>query len=169
VDGRRRRRRPAFALGLGWYLTQITGNPPWVALFADALSLFGGRSLLRISNVRAWVLGVTPGPVFLTWYFALRRWYTPAVAVAGGTLAFFVLTGDADVVTTLTGVVAGAAALGLGDFERRDEPIARAETVLVVAAVMIVVPRPSPSSRPPRGRRARWRPDSTGPRRSRPT
>jgi transglutaminase-like putative cysteine protease len=128
------------ALGLGWYLTQITGNPPWVALFADALSLFGGRSLLRISNVRAWVLGVTPGPVFLTWYFALRRWYTPAVAVAGGTLAFFVLTGDADVVTTLTGVVAGAAALGLGDFERRDEPIARAETVLVVAAVMIVVP-----------------------------
>lgn len=127
-------------VGLGWYLSQLKASPQWIALFADALSLFGGRSLLRISNVRAWVLGVTPGPVFLTWYFALRRWYTPAIVVAGGTLGFFVLTGDADVVTTLTGVVGGAAALGLGDFERRGEPIARAETILVVASVMIVLP-----------------------------
>ncbi len=127
-------------VGLGWYVLQISGSPPWVALFADTLGLLGGRSLLRIANIRAWVLGVTAAPVFLTWYFALRHWYATAVTVAGATLLFFVLTGDADVVTTLTGVVAGAAALGLGDFERRDEPIVRAETVLVVASVMILVP-----------------------------
>jgi len=127
-------------VGLWWYLQQLNATTQIGALFNDTLALLTGNSLLRISNIRAWVLGVTPGPVFLTWYFAMRRRYAVAVAVAGGTLGFLVLTGDADLLTTLSGVIAGTAALGFGDFDRRGEPIVDAETILVIAALMIVVP-----------------------------
>ncbi|WP_226022168.1 transglutaminaseTgpA domain-containing protein [Halomicrobium salinisoli] len=128
------------AAGVWWYLSRLSGPVLWGVLFGDTLGLLTGRSLLQIANIRAWVLGVTPGPVVVTWYFAVRRQYAIAVAVAGGTLGFFVLSGDADVVTTLSGVVAGAVAVGLGDFDRRGEPVVSAETIAVVAAAMIVVP-----------------------------
>jgi len=126
--------------GLAWYLTTLTGDPDPMALLADTLSLFAGRTLLRITNINQWVLGVAPGPVFVTWYFAMRRWYTPAVLAAGGTLGFFVLTGDADVITTVTGVVGGTAAIGFGDLERRGKSVVRGETVVTVVALMIIVP-----------------------------
>jgi len=139
--------RTAVALGLGlllvglwWYLQQLTGRPPIADLLTDTLSLLTGNSLLRISNIRAWVLAVTPAPTFLTWYFAMRRRYGLAVAVAGATLGFLVLTGDARLLVTLSGVIAGTAALGFGDFDRRGEPIVDAETILVTAALMVVVP-----------------------------
>jgi len=128
------------ATGLWWYLQQLSGAAQFGALINDTLALLTGNSLLRISNIRAWALGVTPGPVFLTWYFAVRRRYGIAIAVAGGTLGFLVLTGDADLLTTLSGVIAGTAGLGFGDFDRRQEPIVDAETILVIAALMIVVP-----------------------------
>ncbi|PSP95029.1 transglutaminase [Halobacteriales archaeon QS_4_62_28] len=128
------------AAGLWWYLQQLSGAAQFGALINDTLALLTGNSLLRISNIRAWALGVTPGPVFLTWYFAVRRRYGIAIAVAGGTLGFLVLTGDADLMTTLSGVIAGTAGLGFGDFDRRREPIVDAETILVIAALMIVVP-----------------------------
>jgi len=60
-----------------------------------------------VTNVDVWVLGVAPAPLFLTWYFALRRQYVSATLVGGGTLLFLVLTGDAGSVTTLLGVVGG--------------------------------------------------------------
>ena len=128
------------SLGLGWYVTTISGTPSPGALLADSLSLFTGETLLRITNIRAWVLGVAPGPVFVTWYFAVRRWYTPAVLAAGATLGFFVLTGDADVITTVTGVVGGTAAIGFGDLERRGKNVLSGEMVVTVVAVMIIVP-----------------------------
>ncbi|WP_225333039.1 DUF3488 and transglutaminase-like domain-containing protein [Halomicrobium urmianum] len=128
------------AAGIWWYLSRLSGPVLWGVLLSDTLGLLSGRSLLQIANIRAWVLGVTPGPVVVTWYFAVRRRYAVAVTVAGATLGFFVLTGDADVVTTLSGVVAGAVAIGLGDFDRRGEPVVSAETIAVVAAAMIVVP-----------------------------
>jgi len=127
-------------VGLWWYVQQLTGTPQVGSLATDTLSLLTGNSLLRISNIRAWALAVTPGPTFLTWYFAMRRRYGLSVAVAGGTLGFFVLTGDADLLTTLSGVIAGTAALGFGDFDRRGEPIVDAETILVTAALMVIVP-----------------------------
>jgi hypothetical protein len=128
------------AAGLGWYVLTTVGDPQFAVLVADAISLFFGRSLLHIDGINAWVLGVSPAPVFLTWYFAMRRNYVPAVVIAGASLGFLVLTTDADAVTTLFGVVAGAAAVAIGDVDRRGEPIGRAETVLTVLAVMIVVP-----------------------------
>lgn len=106
-----------FGAGLAWYVTNLTTNPPLAVLVADSVELLTGRRLLQIANVRLWVTSFVAAPVFLTTYFALRRWYVTAVAVAGLTLSFFVLTTDAGVVTTLLGVVGGVAAVGFGTLD----------------------------------------------------
>ncbi|WP_277543263.1 transglutaminase family protein [Haloarcula laminariae] len=106
-----------FAFGLFWYVTNLTTNPPFDVLLADTLELLSGRRLLQIANVRLWVASFAAAPVFLTAYFALRRWYVTAVFVASLTLSFFVLTTDAGVVTTLLGVVGGIAAIGFGTLD----------------------------------------------------
>jgi transglutaminase-like putative cysteine protease len=106
-----------FAVGLGWYIANLSTDPPVGALLADTVKLLTGRQLLQIANVELWVVSYAAAPVFLTTYFALRRWYGTAVVVAGATLSFFVLTTDAGVVTTLLGVVGGVAAVGFGRLE----------------------------------------------------
>ena len=106
-----------FGAGIGWYVTNLSNDPELAALAADTVALVTGRSLLQIANVRLWVLSFAPAPVFLTWYFALRRWYVTATVSAGTTLAFFVLTTDAGLVTTLLGVVGAVATLGFGNLD----------------------------------------------------
>ncbi|WP_328764465.1 transglutaminaseTgpA domain-containing protein [Haloarcula salinisoli] len=106
-----------FVLGLFWYVTNLTTNPTVDVLLADTVKLLTGRRLLQIANVRLWVTSFAAAPVFLTTYFALRRWYVTAVFSASLALSFFVLTTDAGVVTTLLGVVGGVAALGFGTLD----------------------------------------------------
>nr|WP_276273925.1 transglutaminase domain-containing protein [Halomicroarcula sp. GDY20] len=107
-----------FLAGLGWYVANLSTDPQFGALIRDTVALLTGRRLLQIANVRLWVISFTPAPVFLTAYFALRRWYVTATLAAGTTLAFFVLTTDAGVVTTLLGVVGAVAAVGFGTLDR---------------------------------------------------
>ena len=106
-----------FGAGLFWYVANLSTNPPLGVLLADTIELLTGRRLLQIANVRLWVTSFVAAPVFLTTYFALRRWYVTAVAVASVTLSFFVLTTDAGVVTTLLGVVGAIAAVGFGTLD----------------------------------------------------
>ena len=113
-----------FAGGLGAYVLSLSTDPAVTELLADTAALLTGRSLLQIAEVRLWVLSFAPAPVFLTWYFALRRWYVTATVAAGTALAFFALTTDAGVVTTLLGVVGIAATIGFGTLDTlsTDEP-----------------------------------------------
>ncbi|WP_058994013.1 DUF3488 and DUF4129 domain-containing transglutaminase family protein [Haloarcula sp. CBA1127] len=113
-----------FAGGLGAYILNLSTNPAITELLGDTAALLTGRSLLQIAKVRLWVLSFAPAPVFLTWYFALRRWYVTATMAAGTALAFFALTTDAGVVTTLLGVVGIAATIGFGTLDTlsADEP-----------------------------------------------
>ena len=113
-----------FAGGLVAYILNLSTNPAITELLADTAALLTGRSLLQIAKVRLWVLSFAPAPVFLTWYFALRRWYVTATVAAGTALAFFALTTDAGVVTTLLGVVGIAATIGFGTLDTlsADEP-----------------------------------------------
>jgi len=104
--------------GLVFYLISLPETPTPGPLVASVLELLTGRSVYRIRQTELWVLAVTPGPVFLTVYLALREWYASAVAAAGVVLGFLVLTGDAGVTVTLLGVVSGVAAIGFGDFAR---------------------------------------------------
>ena len=106
-----------FGAGLVWYVTNLTTNPPLGVLLADTVELVTGRRLLQIANVRLWVTSFAAAPVFMTTYFALRRWYVTAVFAASLALSFFVLTTDAGVVTTLLGVVGGVAAIGFGTLD----------------------------------------------------
>ena len=103
-----------FAVGIAWYMTNLRVDHSFGMLVTDTFALLMGRRLLQIANVRLWVVSYVSAPVFLTTYFAVRRWYVTAATVSGVTLGFFVLTTDAGVVTTLLGVVGGVAAFGFG-------------------------------------------------------
>jgi len=103
-----------FIMGLVWYITNLSTDPSFGVLVDDTVKLLTGRRLLQIANVRLWVTSFVSAPVFLTTYFALRRWYVTAVLVSGVTLGFFALTTDAGVVTTILGVVGSVAAVGFG-------------------------------------------------------
>ena len=127
------------AFGLAIYVISLPRSPPIVHLIGDALSLLTGRSMLLITNVDLWVLGVSPGPLFLTWYFALRRRYVVATLVGGATLGFLVLTGDASPIVTLLGIVGGVIAVGVGDIDHRGESLSVAEPLAVVLAGMILL------------------------------
>jgi transglutaminase-like putative cysteine protease len=139
--------RTAVVLGLGvltvgltWYVLSLPYDPRFTEMLASNLELLSGQSLLSIERAPIWALSVTPGPVFVTWFLALRRWYTTAVVVGSATLAYFVLTTDAGTTITLVGVVGGAAAVGFGDLDRRPGTGAAREYVAIVLAAMIIVP-----------------------------
>ncbi|WP_254546170.1 DUF3488 and transglutaminase-like domain-containing protein [Halomarina pelagica] len=108
-------------------------------IWADVVALLTGLSILRIINAEVWALAVAPVPVFLSWYLTARRRYAYAAAVGGAALLFFVLTGDAGVVTALFGVIAAAAVLGVGDLDRRGGRLADADGVALVVAAMVVL------------------------------
>jgi hypothetical protein len=120
-----------FVAGIGFQLGTI---------LRSNFTLMTGVSLLQLEETTIWALCVTPGPVFLTWYFALRRRYKTSVLVGSAAIGFFVLTGDAGPAVTLIGVISGAALLGFGDLEQGGGSNRTAEYLLPVLAVMIITP-----------------------------
>ncbi|GGM70258.1 hypothetical protein GCM10009017_20570 [Halarchaeum rubridurum] len=106
----------------------------------DAVTLLTGYSVLRMVNVLVWALAMIPAPAFLTWYFALRDRYAPAVGVAGLALGFFVLTGDSTGTATLVGALAAAGAVGLGTLDSHGATRRQLETVGLVLALVAVAP-----------------------------
>ncbi|MHB9287055.1 transglutaminase domain-containing protein [Halobacteriales archaeon Cl-PHB] len=128
------------ALGLSWYIFSLPYDPALTAMLESNLDLLSGQSVLQIRQADVWATSITPAPVFVTWYLAMRRWYASAVAVGGAMLGYLVLTGDAGGTVTLLGVVAGAGMIGFGDLDRRDGSLAGAEYVALVLAVMVVAP-----------------------------
>jgi transglutaminase-like putative cysteine protease len=83
-------------------------------VLADTVALLSGLSVLRLTAAGVWALAVTPGPVFLSWYLAVRERYVWSVAVGGVGLGVVVLTGDMGSVRTLLGVVGAVVAVGVG-------------------------------------------------------
>ena len=127
-------------LGLATYVLSLPYDPRFGEMLLSNAELLSGESLLSIERAPIWALSVTPAPVFMTWFLALRRWYGTAVLVGSLTLAYFVLTGDAGTAITLVGVVGGAATVAFGDLDRRDGSGAVREYVAFVLAVMVIVP-----------------------------
>ncbi|RDI72165.1 transglutaminase TgpA family protein [Halopelagius longus] len=107
-------------------------------ILADTVALLTGLSVLRLTGASVWAMAIAPGPVFLSWYLALRRRYVAAVAVGGVTLTLFVLTGDAGQLTTLVGVVGGTVAVAAATFERYGAGVAQVDVVTILLAAMIV-------------------------------
>jgi transglutaminase-like putative cysteine protease len=95
--------------------------------------------VLRLTAADVWALAVAPGPVFLSWYLAMRERYAWSVAVGGTALGLFVLTGDAGTTTTLVGVLGAGTALGLGTLDRYGATVAQLDTLVAVLAAMVVL------------------------------
>ncbi|MDS0242979.1 MULTISPECIES: transglutaminase domain-containing protein [unclassified Haloferax] len=144
--------RPRYALGLaaliagGGFAAYFLALPEsQVALLsperllADTFALLSGLSALRLLSADVWALAVTPGPVFLAWYLAVRGRIAPAVAVAGSGLGLFVLTTDATGTLTLLGVGAGMAAVGLDGIDRFGSAGGQLDVLTVVLAAMVVL------------------------------
>lgn len=127
--------------GANWYFLTL---PDGIALIdqggllvRDSVALLSGLSVLQITNAGEWALAVAPGPIFLTWYLAIRGRYVGSTVVGGAFLGLFVLTGDARTMTALFGVVGAGAAVGFGELNRRDGSIQDADMVVVVLAAMV--------------------------------
>lgn len=85
----------------------------------DIIALLTGLSILQLTNANVWALGIMPAPVFLSWYFWLRREYIYGVSVGAAILGLFVLTGDAGTLTTLVGVLGMIGVVGFGELDHR--------------------------------------------------
>ncbi|SFG60543.1 protein of unknown function [Halopelagius inordinatus] len=107
-------------------------------IVADTVALLTGLSVLRLTGAGVWAIAIAPGPVFLSWYLAVRRRYVAAVAVGGLTLCLFVLTGDAGELTTLVGVVAGTVAVAAATFDRYGAGVAQVDVVTILLAAMVL-------------------------------
>jgi len=104
----------------------------------DALALSTGLSVLRLALADVWLLATAPVPTFLVGYFAGRGRHVAAASVAGGTLGFFLLTGDAGDAAVLAGVAGVALAVGLATLSTPGRRRGHADTVAVVVAAMLV-------------------------------
>jgi len=131
------------AAGIGAYYLAVPS--PYLAttsagqVLADNVALLTGLSVLRMTEVGSWALGVAPALTFGPWYLALRRRYALAVAAGGAALGFFVLTGDAGSFATLVGSLAAASALGFGTLARRGGTAAQVDAIAIALVAMIVV------------------------------
>ena len=105
----------------------------------DVVSLLTGLSILRLALADVWVLAVAPVPTFLVGYLVGRGRHVWAAGVAGGTLGFLVLTGDAGGTTTLAGVVGVALAAGLSTLSVPGGIRDHGDTLAAVLAAMILV------------------------------
>ncbi|WP_144796782.1 transglutaminase TgpA family protein [Halorubrum depositum] len=105
----------------------------------DVVSLLTGLSILRLALADVWVLAVAPVPTFLVGYLVGRGRHVGAAGVAGGTLVFLVLTGDAGGTTTLAGVVGVALAAGLSTLSTPGGIQDHGDTLATVLAAMVLV------------------------------
>ena len=131
-----------FAVGLAGYFLAIPASQR--ALFTvrtvslDLLALSTGLSVLRLALADIWVLAVVPVPTFLVGYFAGRGRHVGAATVAGGTLGFLVLTGDAGTGAAVAGVVGVALAVGLSTLSTSGRRRGHVSTFAVIVAAMVV-------------------------------
>ncbi|MGQ4557615.1 transglutaminase domain-containing protein [Halobellus sp. GM3] len=131
------------ALGVAVYLIALPASQLELLtaerVLTDTVALLTGLSVLRLVGAGVWATAVVPGPVFFSWYLAARGRYVLASAVGGVALALVVLTGDADGVTTLVGVVGATVAVAASTFERHGTGFAQADVLTALLAAMIVL------------------------------
>lgn len=130
--------------GFAYYLSAAGINlgiavTAWDSLLSDAITLVTGLSILRMVEAGTWVFGFAPGPIFLSWYLAMRKRYVWSVVPGGFALLFLVLTGNADIPITLLGTLGGITAVAFGELARRGGSIAQADILTIAFALMIAL------------------------------
>lgn len=126
--------------GLAGYLLTVPGATIAIGRqLSDTIALITGLSVLRMTRAGIWVLGFTPGPLFVSWYFVLRRRYALAALIGGATIAFFLSTGDLDTVQGLIGMLGVIMLVGFGRLDIDDGPIAQRNAVVTIIIATLVV------------------------------
>jgi len=131
-------------VGYGYYVFAVDAGLSLLLtrldqVVADTVALLTGLNVTRIARADAWALAFAPGPLFLSWYFALRRRYLVASVIGGAALLVLVLTGDAGPLLTLSGVLGGVAAVGFGELDRRGGTLLQADVLVVLVALITVL------------------------------
>lgn len=129
-------------LGIGYYFAIVPGGWELLTsggrLLQDLLALMTGYSILTIVGLEVWTAAVTPGPVVLSWYLAIRSRYAHAVGVAMLPLGFFMLTGDLGLGTAIVGIIGASAVLGFGELSTLGGRLDQADVLAMLLAVMLV-------------------------------
>jgi transglutaminase-like putative cysteine protease len=128
------------AVGLAWHTLTLEQFPDPLLIVGSNIELLTGRQVLEIRQAGVWAIAITPTPVLVTWYLALRREYVAAALAGGAALGYLVLTGDAGTNVALLGVVSIAGLVGFGDLDNQEWSGGTPDYVAVVLALMIVTP-----------------------------
>ncbi|WP_081927071.1 transglutaminase TgpA family protein [Halobellus rufus] len=130
------------ALGLVGYLGALPQSQAQLLTperaVSDTIALLTGLSILRLVGAGVWAVAIVPGPVFLSWYFAVRRRYVAAAAAGGVALGLVVLTGDASGLRTLLGVLGAMVTVAAATIERHGGGLRQADVLTALLAAMIV-------------------------------
>ncbi len=134
----------AAAVGFSYYLSAAgvelgVAISAWDALLSDAITLATGLPILRMVEAGTWALGFAPGPVFLSWYLAMRERYVLSVVPGGFALLFLVLTGNAGITLTMLGTLGAITAVAFGELAHRGGSIAQADILAILFALMIAL------------------------------
>ena len=108
-------------------------------LLADTAALFTGLSILRFVRAGAWAIAVVPAPVFLSWALLSAGRYVLSATAGGVILGLVILTGDAGLLTALTGVVGFLLTVAAATLTQYDGDINQLDAVIVLLAVIIVL------------------------------
>jgi Transglutaminase-like enzymes, putative cysteine proteases len=108
-------------------------------LLADTAALFTGLSILRFVRAGAWAIAVVPAPVFLSWALLSAGRYVLSAAAGGVALGLVILTGDASLITALTGVVGFLVTVAAATVNQYDGGIDQFDTIIVLLSVIIVL------------------------------
>ncbi|WP_336024390.1 transglutaminase TgpA family protein [Halobellus salinisoli] len=131
------------ALGLVAYLGALPRSQAQLLTperaVADTVALLTGLSILRLVGAGVWAVAIVPGPVFLSWYLAVRRRYVAAAVAGSIALALVVLTGDVSGITTLVGVIGATVTTAAATVERHGIEFRQADALTALLAAMIVV------------------------------
>lgn len=109
-------------------------------VWQDVLALLTGLSVLRMVEAGMWAVSFVVAPAFLSWYFVVRRRYAAGSAVGMLALSVLILTGDAELVIALIGVLGAAATVGFGELDRRDATVGQVDVLAVALSLMVIVP-----------------------------
>lgn len=130
------------ALAIGIYLHAAPGG--WGLLFSlteifgDLYILATGTTILSIVSVDLWALAVAPGPIFLSWHFAIRSRYAPAAGVGIAPTLLLLMTGDLSFELGLAAVLAVVAIVGCGELAQMRAAVAEVDLLAIVIALMLV-------------------------------
>lgn len=117
------------------------------SILSDSFALLTGLSILRFIKAGLWTLAIVPGPLFLSWTFALERRFGHATLAGGLLILLVTLSGDATPLMSLVGTIGGVCALFGGTAARfggfqlnRDILVATLAAITVLSLTISVIP-----------------------------